>query len=456
MKYILRNEWFGGIIGNPHSYNMRIVNDYTFDYIKKNFKRPELLNKLKAYDIKLIDNGLRIVENEIYTERLSAPIIFWIELTDKCQLRCDNCFLNSEELNKNNAISKHLLKKVITELHENGVYKVTLTGGEALLYENIDFALSELNNRDIGIRLFTNGIVDRKRLSVLSKYDIDILFISLDGCEEYQNKVRGNNTYQHIVKNIEILNNFNSINNITLSVTLDKTNIKNTEYFFEFAEQFSIKTLLLRPIMVYNWNSSEKNDKGLSKIDLIKTLEEMEDLSKKYKIECQINKVPFLPVQKNYYYHDSPQNASLWNILNQKNKFDCVGGTSVCGMKFDGTVIPCGFINLNYKSKLNMSTHSLSKIWQDSSDINMLNELQANPVCEKCEKLTLCNGGCRASAFLSNNSITSVDPLCIFNNNTANTVDEIDKWDISNYTNEKQLYISEQVLVTKCGWATYA
>ena len=186
MGIILREEWFGGIVGDTHSYNIRVLNRYTFnllkDYTHKTITNEtrKLISLLKSKDIE-VNERLRIIKNSAIgpSPILSAPIIVWLEITDKCSLKCKQCFLDSKSLNKNNTLSLELLEKIIFELYETGVYKVTITGGEPLLYKELPNLLTLLNVKDIGIRIFTNGLVPHRNIEMLNNFKIDILFLSL-------------------------------------------------------------------------------------------------------------------------------------------------------------------------------------------------------------------------------------------------------------------------------------
>jgi radical SAM protein with 4Fe4S-binding SPASM domain len=186
------------------------------------------------------------------------------------------------------------------------------------------------------------------------------------------------------------------------------------------------------------------------------------DLAHSYGIECQINKIPLMPIQRKTYYHEFHKSSSLWPMLGLSG-IDCVGGNLVCGVKSNGTVSPCGFANLPYgQDRANSLIHnSLAWLWRNSTNLKALRAIPPNDECGACPQLTLCGGGCRATAHSQSGVLGDIDPLCVIND-TPEAIKEAWSREISKVPafvqkqHEDRFYISDEVLVTKCGWATYS
>lgn len=470
MGIILREEWFGGIVGDTHSYNIRVLNRYTFnllkDYTHKTITNEtrKLISLLKSKDIE-VNERLRIIKNSAIgpSPILSAPIIVWLEITDKCSLKCKQCFLDSKSLNKNNTLSLELLEKIIFELYETGVYKVTITGGEPLLYKGLPNLLTLLNEKDIGIRIFTNGLVPHRNIEMLNNFKIDILFLSLDGWGIDNDVFRGRFSFNKIISSLKYLVKLSNIANVTASLTLNKRNIKNLEPLFQMASDIGVKTFLTRPLLIYPWSKNLKSDFHLTKEELVNALLQLDELSCKYKVEYQINKIPFIPIKKKIFHDDKPSNASLWNILKVNNNIDCVGGNLVCGIRSDGIVIPCGFIKLLYESNEENSIlkKNFAWLWKHSPNLNKLRNIKPNVYCKKCKLLQVCNGGCRANSDFFHGNKEGIDQYCIFHKTSfggrlasEQNITFKDFLYTKKFINTSCIYVSDSVLVSKCGWST--
>lgn len=101
MDIVLRKEWFGGILGDTHNYNVRAINHCAFQAIANHIKKTSSLtesdfNILLSRGFDLSSNTIRLVERHADSQDiiLSAPLLVWLELTSVCPLRCAHCFLD--------------------------------------------------------------------------------------------------------------------------------------------------------------------------------------------------------------------------------------------------------------------------------------------------------------------------------------------------------------------------
>lgn len=81
----------------------------------------------------------------------------WIEITNKCNLKCIHCYNESGE-NRDQTMSLNDYKGVIDNLQEMGVKKIQIIGGEPFFYRKL---LKKMLDYTVGkfeiIEIFTNG-----------------------------------------------------------------------------------------------------------------------------------------------------------------------------------------------------------------------------------------------------------------------------------------------------------
>jgi radical SAM protein with 4Fe4S-binding SPASM domain len=88
----------------------------------------------------------------------------------------------------------------------------------------------------------------------------------------------------------------------------------------------------------------------------------------------------------------------------------CLGGSAFCFVAHDGSVQPCGYLELNCGD---LKKSSFGSIWQDSEIFKRLRDLSAyKGKCGRCEYLKYC-GGCRARAFEATGDYMAEEPLCL-------------------------------------------
>jgi radical SAM protein with 4Fe4S-binding SPASM domain len=470
MALLLRREWFGGVIGETHAYDLRVLNHFAFRQIAHEVTSNGCLSKesldyLDRASFRSNHNSTaRLVDNANCAKELrilSAPIILWVELTSRCPLHCRHCFIRPSIEGEEKNLPTEIAISLVRQARELGVFKITLTGGEALLHPDVFSIIGAVNDTEMGLRLFSSGCLDHLIYERLSDFNIDTFFLSMDGMEEHNKFMRGGVSFRKVSKTLRILSSTKSISNITLSITLDRKNSVKMEELFEFASANRISTLLLRPLMTYSWTTEVSKLAFSDKMELLQSLSEMEELGKNYGIECQINKLPYFPIKKNIYLEDHRNNASIWNILGIDDSIDCVGGNLVCGVHWDGTVSPCGFLPSHQDTycQPKKSEIGLSNEWMHSPSLQIMNRISLNVKCAECGYLSVCNGGCRANSVLAGSDLTDIDPYCLLHDTKYGgkllAMEPLSS--PRNFPmNENMFFISSQNLVSKCGWATYA
>ena len=99
----------------------------------------------------------------------------WIEITNKCNLKCIHCY-NESDSHCDNTMSLTDFYKVVDYLMQNGVSKIQITGGEPFLNKDI---LKQMLNYVVGkfsfIEIFTNGtLITNDWFEYLLENDIHI------------------------------------------------------------------------------------------------------------------------------------------------------------------------------------------------------------------------------------------------------------------------------------------
>ena len=115
-----------------------------------------------------------------------------VSLINTCNLGCIYCTCGKEELAENakstkeKGLSVEELVTIIAQLHQKlNLEVVRFTGGEPLLYRNLDQIVGAV--RDLGIRslkLTTNGLLLENQASELKKAGITSINVSLDAIDE--------------------------------------------------------------------------------------------------------------------------------------------------------------------------------------------------------------------------------------------------------------------------------
>jgi len=464
MSIFLRKEWFGGIIGDPKTYDLYLINKQAFREISDFYQKGTAISS--HLELQLSNRGIGLNSKYHITDNgdprtkaiLSSPIILWLEITNQCNSNCIHCFRKSE--NNVNTLSTNKLIELINESYEMGVFKITVTGGEPLLHEDFNVIAQAINDTGMNLRVFTGSNINVNHLKRINFQLIDHLFVSLDGDKEHNDLLRGTGAFYNVRRLLDIVRESKCDIKISLSSSIDNYNWRNFEDIIAIAKQYQIKSILTRPLFGCQSNPSLHSFEFTDKYTLTNAINTIIAIANADDIEIQLNKIPYFPIEKMIYYDDSKSTSSIWNILNMES-VDCVGGNLVMGIKYNGDVLPCGFINsteIPYKS-FNVMEYSLKSLWLHDRNVNWMRNINPSLDCSNCNYLKTCNGGCRANSLNFGHGLRNTDQYCLFSNTDLGEATPILKVEQSTEKffdiESENAMISTKKLSTKCGWSTY-
>ena len=179
-------------------------------------------------DNTLLSNGV-IIDNVFYPKKNLPSGTLRIILTTACNFKCQYCF-NEGEVDKEVRVqSIDTLKKIIKVSKQFGINSIKLTGGEPLLYPNIEELLAFLYEEGIGYYDLTTNIslLNEKNIDMLNKYHVSSLTLSLNTLEKEKHcSLSGYSNFSDIMNNLNnTLKKFNGKKRIN-SIVFDYKYVK--------------------------------------------------------------------------------------------------------------------------------------------------------------------------------------------------------------------------------------
>jgi radical SAM protein with 4Fe4S-binding SPASM domain len=204
---------------NTRSLYDEIKTDYNLEY-------PSFVNFLKNCIEK------EILDFSDYPHSISTKIIgdgksyfpsrVNIEITDKCNLKCEYCYVSSSPYNKN-VMKYEKVVELFDILEKNGVNTIQLTGGEPLIHPDIDKILNLATTKFDVIALLSNGVYFPDKVMKIIECNPDKIAvqISIDGSNEDINfKVRQvKNSFNKTIQTLEKLLSINAILRVVVVIT---------------------------------------------------------------------------------------------------------------------------------------------------------------------------------------------------------------------------------------------
>jgi len=335
-----RIELVKALLSNPQILKTKFsINWFLLQYLRK-FKPRKVGRNL------ILHSHLPPVNSKAYTRfinehllaKTDGPSHAQIALTNACPQNCEYCY-NKDR--KGKVMDTAIIKKVVQELKEMGVFWLGFTGGEPLLQEDI-VEITESVGDDCAVKLFTTGCTLTRQLAQdLRNAGLFSVSVSLDHWkQELHDKARRYaGAFQTALKAIDIFKNLGDVD-VGVSAVLSKEMIKRgeVEEFLDFLIGLGIHEAWLsecKPSVQDFWT----DDQVITEQERLKLME----LQDRYNREGKIT--------VNYLAH-----------FEGKEHFGCNAGHKMVYIDPFGEVSPCVFIPMTFG---NVREESLKKIFKE-------------------------------------------------------------------------------------------
>lgn len=346
------------------------LNSYDLDEINSKMD-IDFIKELFSYGILTCDEQKKYYNVKQLVKYNNARI--YAEITNKCNLRCRHCYGNFNCSN-NKFLEINQLKDIIIKSSEKGTYQFDITGGEPLLYPDLEKLLKILYENGMIVRVFTNlTLFNEKILKMFKKYGVKSIVTSIDSSiSKVHDNFRGQKqSFEKTVKAIEILkkNNFD----VTINTMIGEHNKKEHKKLNEFISSLAVNNVL--DVIV-------PEGRGVNITENI--YESAKRISEIYRENIKI-------------------------VNKDSISVNCGIGERFIYLKSDGYIYICPSLIFEKYCLGTIDDFDLYKIW------SKMNKDFGNLICSKWNvKCGDCRGGCRARALLLNDSIFEKDDVyCI-------------------------------------------
>lgn len=278
-----------------------------------------------------------------------APSLRYLELQllHRCNLKCVHCYLgppNLCEMPLTDAIN------ITNQFCDMGGLRLLISGGEPLLYQDLQEYLARIKDLKIRRVLFSNGtLINSDNISWL---DVDEIQFSLDGWMKGHEALRGRKTFEKTIAGIQAARQADRA--VSISTMIHRENLDEFDRMKEFIHDIGAVEWGIDVMCVAGSLSSHR--------ELIVSYEEA---------------VPFLDFAFGGGYHGSSEGYAC--------------GRHLMTVMPDSYAVKCGF----YRDQpLGDARKSLKECWLKMEHIP-LDRLE----CNGCSVLEECRGGCRFRAL---------------------------------------------------------
>lgn len=318
-----------------------------------------------------------------------------LQITDECNLNCIHCFLPDGE--KKFLSVETIEKKIIPRLLNCHVTRVTLTGGEPFLHQEIVEISRILRDADISVGICTNGtVVKTKQIEKLAEMGGIHVNVSLDGFKpESHGKFRGNvKSFEKTIFTIRQLAKYKLLKGFL--VTPNKlAHISEYAEICNFAIQNGATYVLMNPLSSFGRGVKSINTFATSK----KTLNKIRKITLPF---SQKIKIAFIRFPNDKLPLGSCEAGTIFYVFVN-------GDTVICPYLAFAATTPKSKYRLEEFIVGNILTDVDIDVKLDNFNIDAKHPLAKTVDCCSCSLVKICGKGCRAAIVASGSLIQDVD-----------------------------------------------
>ncbi|OYD90842.1 radical SAM protein [Nostoc sp. 'Peltigera membranacea cyanobiont' 210A] len=398
------------------TYHQVAVLNQSAIYLLEQFTNPHKLDDIAIEHSEIDPINLQAAIQELYQARLIAPnnyssfnlneipetLTAWLHITDRCNLRCDYCYLPHEAKDMSIDIGKAAIESTFRSATLNNYRRVKLkyAGGEALLCSPLIkdlhlYAQSLSKETDIildGVVLSNGTLITPEIIEMLQILNLRLM-ISLDGLSNFHDIQRsyasGKGSFQDVERGIKIALKNGIIPDI--SITVSGRNAEGLPDLLEWILEYNLP---------FSLNFYRENELSASYEDL--------QLEESRLIEGMLAAFKVIELKL-------PNRSLLGSLIDRANlasphKRTCGVGQSYLVFDYKGQIAKCQ-MQLHKTISASKTQDPLTLVRQDKAGIQNLS-VEEKEGCRTCEWKYWCTGGCSLATFKATGRYDIQSPNC--------------------------------------------
>jgi len=322
-----------------------------------------------------------------------GPLIVFLSLTERCNLRCKKCTIwKSTRENKEPELSREEIFSLLSQLSTMGTKIIALWGGEPLLNKNLCEIIGEIHRQKMIPYVITNGLLlNEPNVAQLIKADLGSISVSLDNPfpEKHDEKKGVKGAFARTCEGLALLRKMGGDQlNVGINMVISKDNTHEILPMAELASSLKLNWLKFIPVHFgFPYNQMEFGDKelmpGEEEIELIQRnlLEARRYLVKQ---GLYTNSIKFLKAFKEFFKGEYQMKH-------------CYAGYLLCNIDSYGNITQC---SLDPRISGNIRKKSFKEVWK-SKDFDLLRKDHNKEICGHCWLSCFAEPSFRMSFFYS-------------------------------------------------------
>src|SRR5206468_1496550 len=210
---------------------------------------------------------------------LSAPVNAFLEITNRCNLRCKHCYVSSGIARPDEMPTDQILR-TLDDLEEMGTLGVFLTGGEVFSHRDAVKIIRHAKSKPYAVDIFTNGLlITEEKLAQLPPGTS--FAISFDTADP-ERTVRGGMDYPKLRRCFEMMAKYGHV--VRTAVSAHRNNVQDILGIF----QWCLDNGYPRP----QWLETHPLGRALLHPDILLQPEQVDEVFDVYKRSMELYAMP--------------------------------------------------------------------------------------------------------------------------------------------------------------------
>lgn len=297
---------------------------------------------------------------------LRTPVLAWLELTRKCNLTCQHCYIDAGRPRRDELPAERWFS-LLDEMADMGVWAVAFTGGEPTLHPSFAEIVRHARRRKLLVGVATHGMFLTDALLESLPREGVIISVSID---DLHTGHRGHDSPPHLGREA-LLRAMRHGFLTNIMTNTHRANIGGLPELIAWAKanEVSVRSVPFSPI-----GARAKRNRHLEN-----RVEDVERAAEFWLEECSWEHV--------YHSHAGLCVGSIFNYglsLAYMTR-RCSSGRYLCYVASDGTVFPCTMCaGENIFSARSVATDSFSAIWRSNWPMRQYCWDDFSAACEGC------------------------------------------------------------------------
>jgi len=318
------------------------------------------------------------------------------ELTHRCPLGCPYCSNPLALAPRQHELSASEWRAVLDDAHELGVVQAHFTGGEPLLYADLEALVAHAESRDLYTHLVTSGLPDgAARIAGLAKAGLSAVQLSLQDADETNaDRIADARAHGQKLTFAEAARGHGLP--LTVNVVLHASNVENVREIVRLARELGASRLELANAQYL----------GFALANRAALLPSREAIDAARALADEARRAHFGVMEILFVLPDYVRGVPRACMDGWARRFVHVAP--------DGTVLPChAAAMLPGMGFRRISEVSLKEQWENGEGLGRYRGTGwMQEPCTSCERREVDFGGCRCQAFALTGDATRADPAC--------------------------------------------